>query len=120
MVLSIYVLEMGKTLNPVKSVSGSHPPLRHRACWLIGAEGRALDALDKQTGSAYRKNIGLEEIRELMREALRGTARVQESLWSDIAGIDDAAEAQMNSCAARLRDSASPYFELLDRAQKVH
>lgn len=118
-VISIYVLwqEEAALMNDGASNYNSHPPIHHRAGWVLSGESRYLD----NTGIAkIRKRAKkIEAFRKASIRLLRTVAEVHESLNYWIRRIDDSAEDTMNEYMTKIHTGCEAYHDAMDRVQKV-
>jgi hypothetical protein len=116
-VISIYVLwqEEAALMDAGASNYNSHPPIHHRAGWVLSGESRYLD----NTGIAkIRKRAKkIEAFRKASIRLLRTVAEVHDSLNYWIRRIDDSAEDTMNEYMTKIHAGCEAYHDAMDRVQ---
>lgn len=118
--ISIYVLwQEGALTNDSASNYHSHPPIEHRASWILGAEVRFLDILMEQRTDVAQLTQKIDAFRNAALRLLRTVGDVHESLSYWIQRLDDSAESSMNAYVDEMRKGSESYFDALDRVQKV-
>jgi hypothetical protein len=118
--LGMYALQQVATLyGREKSVSLSHPPLTHRATWVMGAESSVPRALVAQRNIEPASSEFLSDMRQTTISLLRQVASTNESLHGWIARVDEQAEQDAQSYLDSLWEHASGYFDELSVAQMV-
>lgn len=120
--LAMYVLHQGAVIQGKEHIaSKTHPPLRHRAAWVLGAESQAISTLQSQNNyqltQARKHNVAT--IREATQQLLHSVAQTHTSLHSWISQIDSEAEAKMNEYINGIHTASSKYFDGLSKYQLV-
>lgn len=118
--ISIYVLWQESALtHDSASDYHSHPPIEHRASWILGAEVSVLDKLIEQGPGGAQLTKKVDAFRGASLRLLKTVGDVHESLSYWIKRIDDSAEDSMNAYVDAMRKGSESYFDALDRVQKV-
>lgn len=118
--LGMYALQQVAILNGLeKSVSQSHPPLAHRATWVLAAESSVPRALAAQRHIEPASSAFLSDMRQTTISLLRQVASTHESLYDWIARVDEQAEQDAQSYLDSLREHVSGYFDELSDVQMV-
>ena len=98
----------------------THPPIEHRAAWVVAAESLALEAVLNEKQAGVVEQTVVRRFRDQAGQTLRGVAEVHESLRFWISRLDDpVAEDDMNSYVARIRASSEPHFRMLSKLQRI-
>ena len=100
-------------------MSRTHPPLVHRATWILAAESLAVRELDAQFGLRPKDPETVAQTRETIIALMRSAADTHESLQAWIARIDDAAERDAQSYVDSLGSSARGFFDALSAHQMI-
>lgn len=118
--ISIYVLWLEDALlNESASDYRSHPPIEHRASWILGAEVKVLDILMEQKTSVAHLTNKVDALRKAALRLLKTVGEAHESLGYWIQRLDDSAEASMNEYVEKMRKGSETFFNALDLVQKV-
>jgi len=119
-VLGMYALQQVSVLQgQADAISRTHPPLAHRATWVLAAESSVVRALAVQRKVEPGSPDFLHSIRQASTSLLRQAASTHEDLYQWIARIDDKAEEDAQSYLDSLRNHANGYFDDLSEAQLV-
>lgn len=118
--LGMYALQQVAILNDREmAFSTSHPPLAHRATWVLAAESSVPKALAAQRNIKPASSKFLGDIRQTTISLLQQAASTHENLYGWIARVDEQAEQDAQSYLDSLREHASGYFDELSDVQMV-
>lgn len=119
-VLGMYALQHISVLSGrADATAQTHPPLAHRATWVLAAESSVVTALASQRNVKPSSPEILGDLRQASINLLQQAASTHQDLHSWIARIDENAEDTAQSYLDSLRTHASGYFDDLSEAQKV-
>lgn len=118
--ISVYVLWLENALlSESPSAYRSHPPIEHRASWILGAEVNSLNILMEQNTSVTQLTKKVDAFRNAALCLLKTVGEAHESLGYWIQRLDDSAETSMNEYVDKMRKGSETFFDALDLVQKV-
>lgn len=119
-VLGMYALQHISVLTGrADAAAQTHPPLAHRATWVLAAESSVVTALASQRNVEPSSPDQLGDLRQASINLLQQAASTHQDLHSWIARIDENADDTAQSYLDSLRTHASGYFDDLSEVQMV-
>lgn len=113
--IAIFVLEIERRVLSRSATSSTHPPLEHRAMWVIGGESFVLRRMEDQYPHLIRRDDVIKSLRGVMSSMLHDVGHLHPDLFSWLAAMDaGSASDNMNAYIRTLREGSAPYLDRLD------
>lgn len=117
--VAMYVLAQKKELDgSARSAPSTHPPLQHRAAWVLGAESQVVQIFRSRDLLREPHEHSISVVREEASRLLRSVAGTHASFYEWLAALDHAEE-PMHAYLTALRGRVEPEFKVLDEYQQV-